>query len=72
MNSYEVLLSRTYLITVKARNKEEALRYCELYIGEEKDISTIEERRLYQFGINDIQHRINDSIEAKEIENNEK
>ena len=71
MKSYEVLLSRSYVVTIQARNEEDALRHCEFYIGGEKDISTLKEKEVDQFRISEIEMMINDAFEVKEIENNE-
>lgn len=69
MKSYEVLLSRSYVVTIQARNEEEALRHCEFYIGGEKDISTPKEKEMDQFEIGKIEMMINDAFEVNE--NNE-
>jgi len=71
MKSFEVLLSRSYAVTIQARNEEEALRYCEFYIGEEKDVSTPKDKEIDQFEIEEIEMRINEAFEVKEIETDE-
>lgn len=71
MKTYEVLLSRSYIVTIQARNEEEALRHCEFYIGGEKDISIPKEKEMVQFEIGKIEMMINDAFEVKENEKNE-
>ncbi|MFA4923620.1 MAG: hypothetical protein WC557_05455 [Ignavibacteriaceae bacterium] len=71
MKTYEVLLSRSYVVTIQARNEEEASRQCEFYIGEERDLSTEAEKEIEQFEIQKIEMRINDASEVRKLGINE-
>ena len=37
MKKYKVALSRAYIVTIEAENRERALRYAEFYIGDCSD-----------------------------------
>jgi hypothetical protein len=67
MKTYNVSLSRAYVVKVKARDKHKACRYAEYFIGNCHDESNVEERRKYRFSIHEIEMTINDAINAEEI-----
>lgn len=64
-------MSRSYAITIRAKNEEEALHYSEFYIGGEKDISNSKERESGRFKIGEIEMIQNDAYEINEIGTNE-
>ena len=68
MKTYRVSLSRAYLVTVQAENKEKASRYAEFYIGDCSDISTFKDKKQHKFSIEEIEPAINDAIDVEEIE----
>jgi hypothetical protein len=65
MDTYKVMLTRSYLVTIQANNEEDALRFSEFYIGGEKDISLPKERELDQFEIEEIEMMVNDAMEVE-------
>lgn len=69
MKKYKVLLSRSYIVKIKAKNKNEAIRFSEFYIGGEKDISNEKERKENHFQIEDIEMTVNDVFDAEQIHN---
>lgn len=67
MARYKVGLSRTFLITVDASNREDAKQAAELFI-DEYDTSTSEHQKEFKFRIEDIEMKCNDAFECEEIE----
>lgn len=69
MKTYRVVLTKSYIVTVNAETKEKAKRFAEFYTGDIKDISTDEDRKKSIFSIEEIDSRMNESLEAEEIKN---
>jgi len=67
MKTYQVVLTKSYVVTVNAKTKEKAKRFAEFYTGDIQDISTDENRKKLNFSIEEIDTRINESLEAEEI-----
>ena len=67
MKTYQVVLAKSYVVTVNAKTKEKAKRFAEFYTGDIQDISTVEHRRKSKFSIEEIDSRMNESLEAEEI-----
>ena len=67
MKTYQVVLTKSYVVTVNAKTKEKAKRFAEFYTGDIQDISTDENRKKLDFSIEEIDTRINESLEAEEI-----
>lgn len=67
MRTFEVILTKSYLIKIKAENEDKAKEYAELFTGDIHDISTVEDRKKFKFEIEDIDCKINESFEAKEL-----
>ena len=51
MKTFDVVLTKSYIIKIKAENEEKARRYSELFTGDIKDISTEKDRKLFLFEI---------------------
>jgi len=69
MKTYRVVLTKSYVVTVNAQTKEKAKRFAEFYTGDIQDISTNESRKKFDFSIEEIDSRMNESLEAEEIKN---
>lgn len=69
MKTYQVVLTKSYVVTVNAKTKEKAKRFAEFYTGDIRDISTDENREKLDFSIEGIDTKINESLEAEEIKN---
>lgn len=69
MKTYQVVLTKAYVVTVNAKTKEKAKRFAEFYTGDIQDISTEENRKKFNFSIEEIDAKINESLEAEEIKN---
>jgi hypothetical protein len=68
MKTYKVLLTRSYIVSIDAKNKEDALFFSEFYIGGERDLSNDKEKKSKKFKINDIEMTVNDACEAEVVE----
>ena len=69
MKTYQVVLTKSYAVTIRAETKEKAKRFAEFYTGNIQDISTGKDRKKSNFSIKEIDSRINESLEAEEIKN---
>ena len=67
MNTYQVALSRTYLVAIKAQSDEHAKRYAEYYLGDCPDLSSENEQAENFFVIQKIEMVYNESNETIEI-----
>jgi len=68
MKEYELVLSRDYIVKIKAENKEKAKEYAEIFIGDPKDESTPEDREEKRFEILEINSEFNEALDCEEIE----
>jgi hypothetical protein len=71
MKKYKVALSRAYIVTIEAENRERARRYTEFYIGDCSDASTIKDQQKDKFSIIEIEPAINDAIDVEEVNEHE-
>lgn len=67
MKKYEVLLMRSYMVTIQAENEDQALRYTEFYLGVCPDLSKPKDRREQKFKIKEVEMTFNEAFESKEI-----
>jgi len=63
LKNYKVALHRDYIVTIKAKNEEEAKFLAEYVIGGERDISTEREKKKFKFKIEEIEMVINEAFE---------
>jgi len=62
MKTYQVVLSKSYLVTVNAKTKEQARNVCEFYTNDIQDISTAENRENEKFLIENIECTVNEAL----------
>ncbi len=67
MKTYQVVLTKSYLVSVRAKTKEQARRICEFYTNDIQDISTIENRDKEKFLIKNIECTVNETFDCHEI-----
>lgn len=72
MKFYNVSLSRAYVVTIEAENKEKARQFTEYYIGHCFNSSKIEDQIANKFLIVEIEPTINEAIDVKELKENNK
>lgn len=68
MKSFQVSLTKSYLVNINAENEEDAKRLAEFFTGDIQDISDENTRKEYKFKIEEIECTINESADVKEIE----
>jgi uncharacterized protein YceH (UPF0502 family) len=66
MKTFEVVLTKSYIVRIKAENNDRAKEYVELFTGDIQDISSIDYRKRFNFEIEDIDCKINEAFEAQE------
>jgi len=64
MKTYQVVLTKSYLVTVSANTKEQARRVCEFYTNDIQNISTIEDREKEMFLIENIECTVNETFDC--------
>ena len=67
MKTYQVVLTKSYLVSVSAKTKEQARRVCEFYTNDIQDMSTIENREKEKFLIENIACTVNETFDCREI-----
>lgn len=67
MKTYQVVLAKSYLVTVRAKTKEQARRVCEFYTNNIQDISTKENRENEKFLIKNMECTVNETFDCREI-----
>lgn len=67
MKTFQVGLSRIYVVTMNAENKESARRLAELFLGHCFDESTPVDRGKFGFSISEIEMVYNEAFEAEEV-----
>ena len=67
MKKYEVLLARSYIVTIYAEHEDQARRYTEFYLGDCPDLSKPKDRIDQKFKISEIEMAINEAFELKEV-----
>jgi len=67
MKTYQVVLSKSYVVTIKAQSNEQAKRMSEFYTSDVKDLSTTKDRAEKSFSIEEIKCGINEALEVEEV-----
>lgn len=67
MKTFEVSLTKSYTVTIKAENAEKAQELSEFYTSDIKDLSSDENRVNEKFEIEKIECKINEAIDVHEI-----
>ena len=68
MKTYKVALTRTYLVSIKTKNEEQAKRFSEFYLGDCPDHSNKKDRLEKKFFIEDIDMVYNEAGEIIHVE----
>jgi hypothetical protein len=67
MKKFKMILSRDYVIEIKAENEHTAVKYAQFYVGGDLDVSTRATRKKYNFKLKAIELITNDVYEVEEI-----
>ena len=65
MKTYQVAITKAYVITIKAKSEEHARRMCEFYTGDINVIATAEEIKRENFSIEDIECTMNETFDCE-------
>ncbi len=68
MKTFEVFLTKSYVIKIEAENINKAKDLSELFTGNIQDISTPEDRKRFKFEIKNIDCKVNEAFKCKEIQ----
>lgn len=68
MKTFGVVLTKSYIVTIKAENKYEAKENSELFTCDIKDISTEKDRKEFNFEIEEIECTINEAFDVFEVD----
>ena len=66
MKTFNVLLTKSYLVKIKAEDKHKAKEFAELFTGDINDISTEYYRKKLSFKIEYIDCKMNKAFEVRE------
>lgn len=66
MKTFEVVLTKSYIVIIRAENEKKAKEYSGLFTSDIQDISSIEHRKKFNFEIEDIDCKLNDAFEVQE------
>jgi hypothetical protein len=69
MKSFQISLTKSYLVNINAENEEDAKRLAEFFTNDIRDISDENNRKECKFEIEQIECTTNESFEAEEIIN---
>ncbi len=69
MKTYQVTLTKAYMVTINANGETQAKRLAEFYTGDIQDISTGPTRKEHNFSIEQITCSMNEGFDVKEIFN---
>lgn len=67
MKTYQAILTKSYIVGIKAKNKKEARYFSEFFTGNILDISKEEDRKIHNFSIDNIECTINDVHSITEV-----
>lgn len=67
MKTYKIALTRTYHVSIQAKNEDRAKRFSEYYLGDCTDLSNEKEQKEKNFLIKEIEIVFNESNEVIEI-----
>lgn len=65
MKTFDVVLTKSYIVRISAKDSESAKRFSELFTGDINDISTSENRDKFKFEIQKIDCKFNESISTE-------
>lgn len=72
MNKYQVVLMKSYIVTINAENKENAKQFSEYYTNDIQDISTSKDHNENHFLIENIDCKMNEAFEIQEVKTYER
>jgi hypothetical protein len=67
MRTFDVILSKSYVVRISAEDKGKAEEYATFFTGDIQDISNSNERKELSFSIDEIDCRLSDVYDIEEI-----
>ena len=67
MKSFQVSLTKSYLVNINAESKEDAKRLAEFFTGDITDSSDENYRKEYKFSIEEIECTVNEAFDAVKL-----
>ncbi len=67
MKTFEVILTKSYIVRIKAEDEDKAKEFTELFTGDIQDISSPDDRKTFGFEIDNIECKVNEAFECQEI-----
>ncbi len=64
MKTFEVILTKSYIVRIKADDGKKAREFAEIFTGDIQDISSIDDKEKFMFEIEDIDCKLNDAFES--------
>jgi len=68
MKTYEVVLTKSYIVKIKAKDELQAREYSEFFTGDIQNISSDFDEKKYGFKIENIDCKINEAQEVNEYD----
>jgi hypothetical protein len=69
MRTYEVILTKSYMVTIDANSEEEAIDLTTFFTGDAQDISNESEQKEFNFKIQKIKCTVNEADFWGKVEN---
>ena len=70
MKTFDVVLTKSYVVRIKAENENSARELTEFYTSNIKDLSTENNRQEHNFIIENIDCKINETFDITEVNEN--
>lgn len=70
MKTFEVLLTKSYIVRIKAENRNSAKEFTQIFTSDIKDLSTDTDKKSHNFEIEDIDCKMNEVFEIIEVNEN--
>ncbi len=67
MKTFEVVLTKSYIVRIKAEDESKVKEIAEFFTGDIKDISSADDRKKFRFEIEDIDCKINEAFDIQEL-----
>ena len=71
MKTYNVVLTKSYIVKIKAENENSAKEFSQIFTGDISDISTTKEQLAKRFEIENIDCKLNEVFEVSEVNEND-
>ncbi len=70
MKTFDVILTKSYIVRIRSDNENSAREFSQIFTSDIIDLSTDNDKKNYKFEIENIDCKINEIFETKEINEN--